>query len=178
MQLEEEFWSNFEEILDVMDVCDLFSGYRFYAIITSWFYPILMDFFQQSSFFWLLNIAEFIPAFIMYSLIFITVLSYYIHYPKRVINSQSPDIFDPNDTDLPYNLLVNSFIFVLFFSPFLSYILFSSFPMVYISLMVIVWVRTYAILSLRNTTFYAKLFISTYCGTSTLFSIFLLLLLY
>ena len=100
------------------------------------------DFFSKRILFWLINLGVFFHLSIAYSLPFLTILLYHVHFPQQVIDSPRPANVFYAYNELPHALLEKSLKFLLYVSPLHAYILlYSSLPMLYLSFAVLVWIR-------------------------------------
>ena len=89
--MSEEFWSNMNKIWEVYYVIFNWTLCRFVWFNALLLHPIFFHHFgliKQTMFFWAFNLIFICPIFAMYLLGFITIVFYFIYYPKSIIYSK------------------------------------------------------------------------------------------
>ena len=133
-KMKDDFWLNMRLLCYLVDVLYGFPIFRICRSIVLLLYPILVHhfgFIKQSILFWAFNVVFIFPFFAMCFLGFLTIVFYYIYYPKRVIYSErtlptGTGTWRDSTSEYLYLLLGASFWSVLIFCPALSYLLFNS----------------------------------------------------
>ena len=119
-QLKEDFWCNFRIM---WDVARTIHNVHLLWIIPLWLFPFILDvgFIKQILLYRLLSLLVIVPLFVLYFIVFSTLVLYHIYYPKEVICSRPlAHLFNPTAKNLPYSLLKRTFIlFLVYFSFFI-----------------------------------------------------------